>query len=524
VLLLVLLSVVVLVVAVPQPRASVAGSSSASAGVDKRLASAADLKPYGDVDVIARFTPGTRMTTAEALVKAAGGRVTHDLHLIGGLGIRIKAGGALLLAEDPRVQQVQLAAPLATRSTSVASVYTKSIGASKLWGGYSGVTGRNVGVAVIDTGIDGALDDFRVSRTNRFSRVRASVVVNPAATNAEDGYGHGTHVAGIIAGDGSNRRISDSSRGRYIGVAPDARLISVKISDDEGRATTLDAIYGIQFAVDHADELGIRIINLSLASSVAESPRTDPLAAAAEAAWFKGLVVVAAAGNDGEAPNAVSYAPGNDPYVITVGATDDHGTEDQSDDDVPDWSSQGETQQGYSKPDVLAPGAHIISTLAPDSAFADLCPECIVDRSYFQAGGTSMAAAVVSGAAALLLERHPDWTPDQVKAALKSTGTGSGEIGTEVRVDKAISAAPSRTGSRQTWTTNKLISSVTREINYSAAAWRAAAWRVADPADPFRASWAAASWRCDCSTTADGSIDPQAAAWRAASWRTSFKK
>ena len=113
-----------------------------------------------------------------------------------------------------------------------------------------------------------------------------------------------------------------------MGVAPRANLISVKVSDDDGDTTVLDVIYGIQFAVDNKDRFGIRVVNLSLSSTVAESYRTDPLDAAAESAWFSGLVVVAAAGNDGTAPDAVSYAPGNDPYVITAGALDDRGTQE----------------------------------------------------------------------------------------------------------------------------------------------------------------------------------------------------
>ena len=256
---------------------------------------------------------------------------------------------------------------------------------------------------------------------------------------------------------------------------------------------------------------------------MAESPATDPLDAAVEAAWFHGLVVVAAAGNDGAAPKAVSYAPGNDPYVITVGATDDEGTDDDSDDAIATWSSRGKTQTGVSKPEILAPGAHIISTLAPDSEFAELCPDCIVDRNYFRAGGTSMATAVASGSVALLLEEHPDWTPDQVKAALISTAN-SGKYGRRLRVDKAIDAHPDATKSVQKLPLNKLIDAATGEIDYSAASWRAASWRSSGRDDAYRAAWAAASWRCDCSLDDDGAVDPQAASWRSASWRTSFAK
>ena len=175
--------------------------------------------------------------------------------------------------------------------------YNASIGSDKVWD--DPATGKGVGVAVIDTGIAGNLADFQVSQSNGASRVVASAVTNPYATTANDTYGHGTHVAGIIAGNGNSRSSSDSLRGEYIGVAPDANLISIKASDDKGEATILDAIYGLQFAVDFKDDYNIRVANLSLESSVAESYKTDPLDAAVESAWFSGIVVVAAAGNRG---------------------------------------------------------------------------------------------------------------------------------------------------------------------------------------------------------------------------------
>jgi serine protease AprX len=220
--------------------------------------------------------------------------------------------------------------------------------------------------------------------------VIGSAVVHPDATTPTDGYGHGTHVAGIIAGDSLNRPPGDPLRGRYGGVAPDANLISIKASDDEGNSTVLDVIAGIQFAVDHKLTYNTRVLNLSLESTVAESYRTDPLDAAVEAAWFKGIVVVAAAANRGTGTDAVRYAPGNDPYVITVGAVDDQGTKSVTDDRLAPRSSRGTTHDGIAKPELVAPGAKIVSTLAPASAFTALCPTCAVDGEYIRAGGTSM--------------------------------------------------------------------------------------------------------------------------------------
>jgi serine protease AprX len=473
------------------PAAREAGSSSAS--------------------VIVRFAPEVPAAQRAAAVRAAGGAVTHDLHLIDGLGVRLPVEAIARLRGVDGVRSVSLARPVASRgrpaAAEPAAAYPAAVGARR-----TGLTGAGVGVAIIDTGVDAGLPDFQVSRTSKRSRVVAAAVVNPEASDASDGHGHGTHVAGIVAGDGHNRRHNDERRGRYVGIAPDARLISVKIADDEGRATTLDAIYGLQFAVDHAERLGIDVVNLSLASTVPESPATDPLAAAAEAAWLRGLVVVAAAGNGGDDPDAVHHAPGNDPYVITVGASNDRGTPDADDDRLAAWSSRGTTQTGMAKPDVVAPGAGVVSTLARGSEFASLCGPCVTDGQYFQASGTSMATAVAAGVAALLLEAHPDWTPDQVKAAMTAASAPF------LRADQAVAAAPDAAASAQHHPRSQLLDPETGEIDYSAASWRAASWRAA--------SWRGIEdgWTCDCSLTDGGELDPQAASWRAASWRVFFRR
>ena len=233
-------------------------------------------------------------------------------------------------------------------------------------------TGRGVGVAVLDTGIAGDLADFVTAGQ---SRVIATAVTNPCARNANDQVGHGTHVAGLIAGNSLNAPSLKKLQGRYMGIAPRANLISVKVSDDDGDTTVLDVINGLQFVIDHKAALGIRVVNLSLSSTVAESYKTDPLDAAVEAAWFSGIVVVAAAGNDGTAADAVSYSPGNDPFVISVGALDDRGTTRLDDDQLASWSSRGVTQDGIQKPEVLAPGTRLVAPLAPNSDFERHVPQ-----------------------------------------------------------------------------------------------------------------------------------------------------
>ena len=144
----------------------------------------------------------------------------------------------------------------------------------------------------------------------------------------------------------------------------------------------LDVINGIAFAVDHKAEFNIRVLNLSLSTDTPQSYKTDPLDAAVEYAWQKGIVVVAASGNRGAAADAVQYAPANDPYVISVGGVDETGNSGKG--SRADWSSTGRTQDGITKPDVMAPGAHIVSVLAPSSAFQHAVPELLDRRRLLQ--------------------------------------------------------------------------------------------------------------------------------------------
>jgi serine protease AprX len=408
----------------------------------------------------------------------------------------------------------------ATRSTDAVKAIGKlgqplqaTIGADKAW--LRGVTGGGVSVAVVDTGIAGYLPDFY---SGGQSRVVASAVTNPCATDADDHVGHGTHVAGLIAGNSVGYGGAALS-GRYMGVAPKASLVSVKVSDDGGDTTVLDVIYGIQFAVDHRDDMGIRVVNLSLSSAAAESYKTDPLDAAAEAAWFSGIVVVAAAGNDGQTGEAVSYAPGNDPFVITAGALDDRGTSLLSDDIVASWSSRGVTQDGFTKPDVLAPGNKLIAPLAPTSSFPALCRSCKVGRTYFRLSGTSMATAVVSGTVALMLQNKPALSPNQVKGTLVATGRKvTGAVAPAIDANAALDGQGTANAGL---VPSSLIDPSTRTIDWTRASFRRASFRDA-LGSPFSALWTRASFRCDCGLTGSGEVDPSRVSFRRVSFRRVF--
>jgi serine protease AprX len=505
------------------PSLSQAGQTAAAVpgGPSPALADLAAKRPGTRVETIVQFQSGTKAGQARGIVRDAGGRVTGELHVINGLAARMTAGDAKRLASMDGVRAVSLNAatkPQAIDPNLVVTSYNQSLASEKVWNRTA--TGQGVGVAVIDTGIAGTLPDFRVSASNSASRVVATAATNPYATNDNDDYGHGTHVAGIIAGNSNNRPSSDPLRGKYVGVAPDANLISIKASDADGGATVLDVIYGLQFAVDNKAAYNIRVVNLSLESTQAESYKTDPLDAAVEAAWFSGIVVVAAAGNRGTASDAVSYAPGNDPFVVSVGGVDDQDSKNAMDDALASWSSRGRTQDGFDKPEVTAPGAHIVSLLSPNSDFESMCPSCIVSGQYIRAGGTSMAAPMVSGVVALMLEEHPGLTPNQVKGILMDSARSISGAGNEAYAPPAVTAT-SGSNPNAGIAPNPLVNSATGAIDYTRSSWSRSSWSRSSWS---RSSWSRSSWSCSCSKTSSGSIDPTRSSWSRSSWSTSWTK
>jgi len=502
-------------------------------------------------EYIVQMKKGTSPAAGKRMVRSLGGRVTSKtLRVINGFGASLTRRAAKRLRHRRGVRAVSLNAGMTASATDTSGGYTcpttdattvaakpakgpgndrepylentngklaqpmiHSIRADRAW--YR-ATGRGVGVAVVDTGIAGDIPDFQTPGWQG-SRVIASAVTNPCATDANDEYGHGTHVAGLIAGNSMLYSNDSGYYGRYMGVAPRANLISVKVSDDDGNTTVLDVINGIQFAVDNKAAYGIRVINLSLSSAAAESYTTDPLDAAAEQAWNSGIVVVAAAGNEALTSDGVTFSPANDPWVITVGALDDRGTFTRLDDILATWSSHGLTQDGVRKPEVLAPGSGLVSALAPESDFAHLCPTCVVETGrYFKASGTSMSTGVVSGAAAVLLEAHPNWTPAQVKGALVSTLDDVPGAGGVINVDAALDANSTFSVNLAP---NSLIDTGTGLIDWTRASFRRASFRDAGGSN-LSASWSRASFRCDCGFTTSGEIDPSRVSFR----RVSFRK
>ena len=445
--------------------------------------------------VIVQLRRGVSLSEGRALVRALGGRVQETLPMIDALAADLSGAGAGQLRHDPLVKDVTVNASVHQQSTptvdvsKLASTYDSAVNAPSVWNN-DGLTGTGVGVGLIDTGIDGNLPDFQVSQRETHSRVIASAVVNPAATTASDGYGHGTDVAGIIAGNGLNRPSSDPRYGKYVGVAPGANLVSIKVGDEQGSATVLDVINGLIFAVAHQYDYNIRVLNLSLSSSVAESYKTDPLDAMVEWAWSRGIAIVVAAGNSGTAADAVSYAPANDPYVITVGGTDGKAPAD--------WSSRGTTQDGFAKPDVYAPGAHMVSVLAPGSAFASMCSDCILGGAYIRASGTSFAAPVVSGAIADMLQQNPNLTPAHIKGALIASATSftdrvAGTPVLQIQIDRALRTSAT---ADQNLTPNTLAAPMLTNSQQATQFVSMLASLFVNPPANLNAPWARASWVC----------------------------
>ncbi len=264
-------------------------------------------------------------------------------------------------------------------------------------------------IAIVDSGIERDRADF-----GHGSRVVArKVITSLAQGSSDDGRGHGTFVASIAAGSAPGR----------LGASPTSPIVDVDVMDDSGQARTSDVIAGAEWILENKDELNIRVANFSLHSARPSNFTKDPLDKAVEKLWFSGVVVVAAAGNYGtpDGPSGVKFAPGNDPFVITVGAIDLDGSLRVGRHDVPSWSAYGRTYDGFMKPDIAAAGRYMVGAIPAGSTLASEKPANVISAGYMRLSGTSFSAPVVAGAAAQVLARHPNWTPDQVKGALMMT-------------------------------------------------------------------------------------------------------
>lgn len=376
-------------------------ASSLTAGVPKASASTGERV----------IVTATGLLSPAAAVIGVGGSLLTQFHLIDGVEAVIPAAIEPVLAALPgitvtpdvsvSVQDV----PESTGPHAPSDVFLGQTGATRL--AADGDTGRGVTVAVLDTGIDN-LPDFS-------GRLIGGVDLTGGNNPFQDSYGHGTFVAGLIAGNGA------SSGGQYSGEAPGASLVSIKVAGANGTTDLAGLILGLQWAVDHRGSYGIKVLNMSLGFQSAVSTVINPLDQAVQAVWGSGIAVIVSAGNSGPF-NGTVLSPGDDPLVITVGALDDMAASSSTGDEMCDFSSAGPTwADGFAKPDLVTSGRSVVSLAAPGSTIYDEFPSARVGTANFVGSGTSFSSAIASGAAALVLAGHPGLTPNQLKARLLGT-------------------------------------------------------------------------------------------------------
>ena len=416
----------------------------------------------------------TRVIITGSRARVEGVAARHGLQirkwLQNGASIDVPAGFLARVADDADVDQLSgdlvVQAHMAVTNVAIGSDQVHKDG----WAtGMKALTGNGVGVALIDSGV--------ATMAQLRNRIAARLDFTDGKGNGNDDNGHGTHLAGIIAGG------SLQAKGETLGVAPQATLVSLKVLDGRGRGYVSDVIAAIDWAIANRVQFNIQVINLSLGAPVLQSWRDDPLDQAVERAYRAGIVVVTAAGNLGKDQNGHAMrggitAPGNSPYAITVGALNTKATPWRSDDEVAGYSSRGPTAiDGLIKPDLVAPGNKIESLMAPNSTIAREHPELVIGSgtdARLQLSGTSMAAAVVTGAVAVLKTLGPIPPSLTVFALQRSSGVnaasgllsgGTGELNllsaamlltrheyitTEI-ASEAVRASDVAFGTRATW-------------------------------------------------------------------------
>ncbi len=394
------------------------GAALASAGT---VAAAAD--SAAPVDLLVRAVPGAAPAVA-ARVRALGGRVVAPLPVIDGFSARATRTVAEQLRHTPGVVAVTADAKVRLASVDPVLGYdpagdfgslfevTKVARAQDAW--LAGYTGKGIDVALIDSGVAPVQG---LTSGNVVNGPDLSFESQDPGTANLDTFGHGTHMAGIIAGrDVAGPPASYADPTHFTGVAPDSRLISVKVAAHDGAVDVSQVIAAIDWVTQHAHDPGfnIRVLNLSFGTDSTQSYKLDPLVYAAESAWKSGIVVVVAGGNEGSARKTLSD-PAMSPRLIAVGAEDPQGTVSTADDVVPSFSSRGSDGRHV---DVVAPGVHVLGLTVPGSQVDTDYPGGKVGTRFLRGSGTSQATAVTTGAAALYLQKFPNAKPDQVKRAL----------------------------------------------------------------------------------------------------------
>ena len=455
----------------------------------------ADKTPGQKLHVIIQSTGG--VSGAADSVNGLGAAIRRRLQSADAVAVDITAGKLASLAKKPGLTITPDSTVKLSATTTQLWPYTS--GVASLWGSPMNPSPQAPTIAVVDSGINANRADF-----DGGSRVSAQVNLTSLTPNSPgDGRGHGTFVAGIAAGSAAG----------FAGAAPNAKIVSLDVMDDTGTARTSDVIAACDWILANKSTYNIRVANFSLHSGMRANFYNDPLDRAVEKLWFNNVFVVAAAGNYGttSGPSGVMYAPGNDPFVMTVGAIDLGTSPYAFDDTAAPWSAWGATEDGFSKPEIGAAGRYMVGPVPTGSTLVTERPDHVVSLGYMELSGTSFAAPVVAGAAAQILARHPGWTPDQVKGALMLTARSlpsaiPGSLGVGgVNANRAanLGYAPNPNLALRKF--------VTGDLRFDAASWLATVGADASWAD---ASWADASW-ADASWSAASWAD---ASWADASW------
>jgi serine protease AprX len=473
------------------PLAAIADEHDQDAFVESSLAAAAERNPDGLLHVILQGSDGADTARVAKEVSdrlddnsSSRDAVTGRFESITGVAATLTGKQVLELAGDGAIQAITRDVPMVASSLT-ANHWLQETGLRSALRTTQPQHGALPTIALVDSGIQ--------LRREFGERVVGQISMTQLSPNASgDGRGHGTFVAGLAAA-----------------AAPGARLVAVDVVDDNGKAMTSDVIAAADWILHNKDRYGIRIANFSLHAARPSSFRTDPLDRAVERLWLGGVVVVASAGNyrAGVGPSGVPFAPANDPFVITVGASDLGSTSGGADDFNAPWSAFGRTPDGFLKPDLSAPGRRLLGPVPADSTMAAEHPERLVASGWMRLSGTSFSAPIVAGAAAHLLGLHPSWTPDQVKGALMasaraagqaeplSLGTGQLDIGPALRLRQPPN--PNRSlmrfliedpagGPIPVFDASSWESAARSDVSWDSASWTDASWTDA--------SWADASW------------------------------
>ena len=500
---LVLLSLAAMLV-VPVAGSAAPGSAPGpNAIVPDSLIAAATANPTQQFDVLVVGNKDVSASGVGQDVTNSNGKLKMRFLTVAGVDALVSGKDLLQLARNPHVLSITPNSKTTLAGYEDATMWRDSTDLTLMRNAFDPNTGAITGpapqapaIAIVDSGVQ--------ARADFGTRLVASVNLCSlcSLTASGDDEGHGTMVAGVAAG----------ASAKYPGGAPNAPIVSIRTANAQGESLESDVIAAADWIDAHAHQYNIRVANFSLASADQTSIRVDPLDKAVERLWLDGIVVVAAAGNHGTgSPVSMSYAPGNDPFVITVGATDQHVTSDPGDDTVPYWSAYGTSMDGFSKPDVSAPGRYMIAPVPMGSTIAKTVPDRIVASGYIWMSGTSFASPVVSAAAAQILARHPGWTPDQVKGALMLTsnylGSVSGFAGGVGEIDGAVASTMDGPPNPN----EGLYQFVSTDPVSGRPAFNAASWAnyLSTGASWAQASWGEASW---------GEASWNAASWGEASW------